>query len=94
MTFVTASETACRAFSRRLAVFTEGSNVLFRVRFESRIVLEKSDKFGTMTFSPPVVVTTTKTESGVTGHDHWFHIHTQGVLGLKSKAIGGGGRNY
>ena len=52
----------------------EGSDVVFRVGFDSRIFLERADKFGTMAFAPHVVAMTTKSEAGVPGHAHWFYI--------------------
>ena len=52
----------------------EVSHVLYRAGFESRIFLERADKFGTTTFDPPVVAMTKESEAGVPGHAHWFHI--------------------
>ena len=48
----------------------EGSDVLFRVGFDSRMVWEGDDNFGTMAFAPYVVAMTTEAEAGVTGHAH------------------------
>ena len=55
-------------------VFMEGSNVIFRVGFDSRMILERAEMFVMIAFAPPVIDMTAKAEAGVPGHAHWFHI--------------------
>ena len=48
----------------------EGSDVVFRVGFDSRIFLERAEMFGTTAFTSPVIAMTTNAKDVVLGHAH------------------------